>query len=97
MLIGERRSTPPDPHQDRWYSTWVGVIPEGAGPYARVLGTAELVHNDPQGFPVGFSSPHRNGTSFVFAGGRVEFVSNSIDRSVFRAQATRAGNDRFGH
>jgi len=40
-----------------------------------------------------FSSKHEGGTFFLFADGQVGFISENIDYTVFKALATRAGNE----
>ena len=42
---------------------------------------------------VAFTSNHSGGTQFVFADGHVSLLINSIDRAVYSALGTRAGNE----
>jgi prepilin-type processing-associated H-X9-DG protein len=66
-----------------------------------ILGSTGFETDDPPfpGQSVGplaasaFSSRHSGGFNFVFADGHVELISASIDRAVYKALATRAGNE----
>src|SRR5262249_54405884 len=39
-----------------------------------------------------FASRHAGGANFVFADGHVQFIATSMDKNVFKALSTRAGN-----
>lgn len=75
------------------FSTWVGAIQGGDEAFARILGTADHAPNSAQGHLDDFSSEHPGGTNFVLADGSVRLIAETVDLSVFRAYATRAGGE----
>jgi prepilin-type processing-associated H-X9-DG protein len=44
----------------------------------------------------GFSSQHPGGANFVFADGHVQFLSATLDHSLYKAVSTRAGREPVG-
>ncbi|GAB4142578.1 MAG: DUF1559 domain-containing protein [Planctomycetaceae bacterium] len=91
FLVGERRTRlDVDP---QWLSTWVGAVPEGEEAFARILGVADHNPNSPVGHLDDFSSPHTGGVFFLFADGRVRFISENISHAVYQALATRNGGE----
>jgi len=92
FLVGERKT---DGNLD-WYSTWVGVVPNGAERHARILAHAGHRPNHPATHFEDFSSHHTGGVHFLFGDGRVRFVTESIDQTTFQALATRSGNEVTG-
>ena len=83
LLVGERtaRQLP---------ATWVGVPPEGEEGPGRVTGFVDLPPNHPRADECEFSSRHPHGTQFIAADGHHLFISDAIDRNVFRELATRS-------
>ncbi|MGH7199170.1 MAG: DUF1559 domain-containing protein, partial [Planctomycetaceae bacterium] len=79
-----------------WYSTWVGVVPEGEEAFARVLGVADHNPNSPAAHLDDFSSYHEGGVFFLFGDGRVRFLSENVDHGIYRGLATRAGGEVAG-
>lgn len=75
------------------HSTWIGNVPGGDDSYARILGVADHPPNYPGAHAEDFSSLHPGGTQFLYADGRVQFVSENIDERLYRAQCTRAGGE----
>jgi prepilin-type processing-associated H-X9-DG protein len=57
---------------------------------------APVFAEDFLGFYRGASSEHPGGVNVAFADGHVKFISNTIDKAVWRAMGTRAGNDFAG-
>lgn len=94
FLVGGRRT-----RLDRnpeWHTTWVGVIPGGQEVIARVLGVAEHNPGSPLTHQDDFSSPHIGGVFFLFADGRVRFISENINHWISQALATRAKGEVIG-
>jgi prepilin-type N-terminal cleavage/methylation domain-containing protein len=89
VFLGEHRSNP----ALGWHSTWVGVVPQGEEAIARVLAVSDHTPNHPALHIDDFSSWHVGGVHFLFGDGRVRFITQSIDTNVFKAMATRAGNE----
>jgi prepilin-type N-terminal cleavage/methylation domain-containing protein/prepilin-type processing-associated H-X9-DG protein len=92
FIVGERKTD----ESLGWHSTWVGVVPNGEERYARVLAVADHTPNDPDTHFDDFSSHHAGGVHFLFADGRVRFMTQSIDKGTFQGLATRAGNEVLG-
>jgi prepilin-type processing-associated H-X9-DG protein len=86
FLVGERSSRIE-------HSTWVGVIPEGEEAFARILGIADHPPNSDGIHLDDLSSQHPAGTNFLFADGSVRLIPETIDLTVYLAQATRAGGE----
>ena len=86
FLVGERGSR-------LGGSTWVGAVPGADRGTARVVGRAGSVPNDLLNDLADFSSHHPFGANFVLADGSVKMLSDQIDRTVYRALATRSGSE----
>jgi prepilin-type processing-associated H-X9-DG protein len=86
LLIGERASR-------LGYSTWTGVVPGGDEAMARILGIADHPPNSQSVHLDDFTSEHPAGTNFAFADGSVRLIIETIDMTVYRALATRAGGE----
>lgn len=91
-LVGERKT---DVGLD-WFSTWVGVIPQGEDNLVRILGTADHTPNHPAGHIDDFSSHHVGGAHFLMGDGAVRFISSNISETTFQSLATRAGGEVVG-
>ena len=89
ILLGERKSD----SSLGWNSTWVGVVSGGDEAFARILGSADHVPNDPAAHLDDFSSHHTSGAHFVMGDGAVRFISNSINHAVFQSLNTRQGKE----
>ncbi len=89
LFVGERKT---DATAD-WYSTWVGAVPEGAETFARVLGATDHVPNDPASHFDDFSSHHTGGAQFLFGDGRVRFISENIDKTVYQSLSSIRGGE----
>lgn len=89
MAVGERRT---DRNRD-WYSTWVGMVPEGDHAFQRITGSADHTPNHPDAHFDDFSSAHTGGAQFVFADGHVRFISDNIDTGVYQGYATIDGGE----
>ena len=95
LLVGERCSA-------LGYSTWTGVVSEGAEAMDRILGICDLPPNpnpsdySEEGELDDFSSYHETGTQFVLADGSVRWISQNIDLETYHALATRAGKEIVG-
>ena len=79
-----------------WYSTWVGMVPEGEEAFQRVLGALDHVPNDPAAHFDDFSSRHEGGAHFVLGDGHVRFVSENVDERVYQAVGTIRGGEVVG-
>ncbi len=86
LLVGERSSRPGG-------STWVGAVPGAHRGMARIVGRTGSVPNDVLNDLADFGSYHPFGANFVMADGAVRMISDEIDLAVYRALATRAGNE----
>lgn len=94
FLVGGRRTR--TDRNPEWHTTWVGVVPGGQEAIARVLGVAEHNPGSPLTHQDDFSSPHTGGIAFLFADGRVRFISKNINHSVYQGLATRARGEVIG-
>lgn len=92
IFVGERKTKP----QDGWWSTWVGMVPEGEEAFQRVLGALDHTPNHPMTHLDDFSSNHVGGTQFLMADGHVRFVSENIDVYLYKALGTIQGNETVG-
>ena len=85
-MVGERSSRIE-------HSTWVGVIPEGDEAFARILGIADHPPNAEGNHLDDLMSQHPAGTNFLLADGSVRLIVETIDLTVYKAYATRAGGE----
>ena len=92
VFLGEHRTN----NSLNWHSTWVGVVPQGDEAIARVLAVSDHTPNHPALHIDDFSSWHTGGVHLLFGDGRVRFITQNIDTNVFKAMATRAGNEIMG-
>lgn len=89
FLVGERTVA-------LGYATWTGVLPGDACAPAAVLASAESPPNLRKAHAHNFSSQHPQGANFLLCDGSVHMISQTIDLNVFRALATRSGNETPG-
>ncbi|MDA0808392.1 MAG: DUF1559 domain-containing protein [Planctomycetota bacterium] len=92
FMAGERRSGDPGDFN----STWVGAPAEGEEALARILGIADHTPNHENGHLDDFSSQHVGGCHMLAADGAVHFVGSTLDEGVWKALATRAGDELVG-
>ncbi len=92
FMAGERRSGDPGDFN----STWVGAPADGEEALARTLGIADHTPNHENGHLDDFSSPHIGGCHMLAADGAVHFVGSTLDEGVWKALATRAGDELVG-
>jgi len=82
LLVGERTmATVP--------STWLGVDLRGQDAPCRLVGSAMTRPNCKECDECEFTSRHADGSSFLWADGRVTLVSNSVETDVYREFARR--------
>lgn len=94
VFLGEHRTnTRPLAGEPEWHSTWVGVVPQGAENIARILAVSDHTPNHPALHIDDFSSWHTGGVHMLLGDGRVRFITQNIDTNLFKAIATRAGNE----
>ncbi len=92
FLAGERAS-------ELGYSTWTGVVAGGEEAMDRILAVCQQPPNasadsyDEEEEMDAFSSFHLTGAHFVMADGSVHLIAENIDLTIYRALATRAGNE----
>lgn len=89
MMVGERKTD----RELGWYSTWVGMVPEGEHAFQRILGSADHTPNHPDSHFDDFSSQHVGGAQFVFADGHVRFISENINHDLYRGLSTIDGGE----
>lgn len=90
LIVGERSAS-------RMGTTWTGMhVGEEEGP-ERVVGFVDHSPNDPAADEAEFSSRHVGGVHFLLGDGSVRFLSDHMDRAVFRSLATRCGQEVIGH
>ena len=92
LILGERKTD----SKLGWFSTWPGMVAEGEEAFQRILGSADHVPNDPHAHFDDFSSHHTGGTQFGLADGSVRFVSENLDRGIYRALSTIGGGELVG-
>ncbi len=92
LIVGERRT---DKFKG-WFTTWVGMVPEGEEAFVRVLGSLDHVPNDPVAHFDDFSSHHTGGAHFVLGDGHVQFISDSMDRALYQSLGTINGGEIVG-
>ena len=92
FMAGERRSGDPGDFN----STWVGAPAEGEEALARILGIADHTPNHENAHLDDFSSPHIGGCHMLAADGAVHFVGSTLDEGVWKALATRVGDELVG-
>ena len=92
LILGERRTDIPR----GWFTTWVGMIPEGEEAFQRILGSADHVPNHPAAHFDDFSSWHVGGAQFCLGDGSVHFISENIDEGVYKALATIQNGEVIG-
>jgi prepilin-type N-terminal cleavage/methylation domain-containing protein/prepilin-type processing-associated H-X9-DG protein len=86
LVVGERSAR-------RLAATWTGMHPmEEEGP-ERVIGFADHTPNDPAADEAEFSSRHPGGAHFLFGDGSTHFLSDHMDRRIYRAFGTRGGQE----
>jgi prepilin-type processing-associated H-X9-DG protein len=59
----------------------------------RVVGSGDHMFNDGDPHAEDFRSRHVGGINVVFADGHVEFVTNGLDPTIFKALSSRAGRE----
>ncbi len=92
LLVGERRTN----KTEGWLSTWVGMVPEGRDAFVRVLGSVDHLPNDPASHFDDFSSHHTGGAHFLLGDGHVQYISDSMDLSIYQALGTISGSEIIG-
>ena len=70
-------------------STWLGVDLRGEDAACRITGSAMTSPNCEPCDECEFSSRHPGGSNFLYADGRVELVTDSIDQTLYRELARR--------
>jgi len=86
MFFGERRN-------DRGAVIWLGVLPDVAEPFARIVGaTDNTPHGPNEGFEE-FGSYHPGGINVTFADGSTQFVDDQIADIVFQGLGSRNGGE----
>lgn len=92
LMIGERKTRA----DLGWWSTWVGMVPEGEEAFQRVMGSIDHTPNHPSAHLDDFSSYHVGGTQFLMADGHVRFISENIDVGLYQALGTIQGGEVVG-
>lgn len=85
IIVGERTMA-------RVPSTWLGVDRAGADAACRLTGNAWTAPNCELCDECEFASRHPGGANFLWADGRVGFVSEAIDSREYQAMSQRSGN-----
>jgi hypothetical protein len=94
FMVGEHKTAPIfDPP---WFSTWAGVVPDGADAIVRILGTTDHTPNNPVNHIDDFSSHHVGGAHFLFGDGAVRFINANVDLKHYQGMATRGGGEIIG-
>lgn len=89
LMIGERRN-------DSGPVTWVGVVGGIDEPFARIVGATDETPNDQSAGLENFRSYHTGGINVGLADGSTQFISDSIDRTIFQGLGTRSGQEVVG-
>ncbi|RLS52497.1 MAG: DUF1559 domain-containing protein [Planctomycetota bacterium] len=92
LMVGERKTRA----DLGWWSTWVGMVPEGEEAFQRVMGSIDHTPNHPSAHLDDFSSYHVGGTQFLMADGHVRFISENIDVGLYQALGTIQGGEVVG-
>jgi len=95
IMVAERdaREITHDGDTEQFDSVWIGMVQGAHEAVERVVGSGDHMFNDGDPHAEDFRSRHVNGINVVFADGHVEFLTNSLDESVFQAMSTRAGGE----
>jgi prepilin-type N-terminal cleavage/methylation domain-containing protein/prepilin-type processing-associated H-X9-DG protein len=98
IMVAERDAREVPGHDDpseleQFDSVWIGMAEGGEESIIRVVGGGEEMFNNGSPHAEDFRSRHVGGINVVFADGHVEFLTNSLDESVFQAMSTRAGSE----
>ena len=93
FVVGERRSN----KNPNWDATWLGAIPQGEDAVVRILGVADHSPNSLAAHMDDFSSWHSGGVHMLFGDGKVQFVAENIDETVYRGAATISGDETIGN
>ena len=100
FLAGERVTNIDPPAAlsppDQWYSTWVGVYPNGQEALARIVGVVDHPPNHEDAHLEDFSSAHPGGVHMLLGDGRVKFINENINPSVYQGLATIQGKEVVG-
>jgi prepilin-type N-terminal cleavage/methylation domain-containing protein len=89
VFAGEHKTN----SQLNWNSTWFGVAPNGEDALARILAVSDHTPNHPNLHIDDYSSWHTGGVHLLLGDGRVRFITQSVDTNLFKAIATRSGNE----
>ena len=92
FMVGERKTRA----DLDWHTSWPGMIAEGEEAFQRVCGSADHVPNDPLHHFDDFSSVHTGGAQFCLGDGSVRFISENMDKGVYRGLATIQGGEVSG-
>jgi len=82
FLVGERTAR-------KLPSTWFGIVMTGEDASARVTGFADSGPNHSGSDECEFDSRHFGHVNLLYADGHVSAIQDSIDRTIYRRQATR--------
>ena len=87
MMVGERRN-------DLGTVSWVGVIADISEPFARIVGSTDFSPNRRRdgGFE-DFRSYHPGGINVTFGDGSTQFITDSVDQTVFQGLGSIAGGE----
>ena len=92
LMVGERSTNENQHTGGSFYGTWAGALPGVHEEPARIVAHAE--HPPNEGIHAeDFSSLHPGGAHFLMGDGRVKFVSDTIDGTVFQGLSTRSGDE----
>jgi hypothetical protein len=77
-------------------STWTGAVEDAEEGLVRIVASSDHVPNHPAAHFDDFSSFHPTGAHFTLGDGSVRMLADTIDLDVYRALATRTGDEPIG-
>lgn len=95
IMVAERdaREIIHDGKTEQFDSVWIGMVQTAHEAVVRVVGSGDHMFNGGDPHPEDFRSRHVNGINVVFADGHVEFLTNGLNPTIFKALSSRAGRE----
>ena len=101
IMVAERDAREVPGHDDpteleQFDSVWIGMAEGGEEAIIRVVGGGEEMFNGGAPHAEDFRSRHVGGINVVFADGHVEFLSDTLDETIFQRMSQRNDGQVIG-